>query len=168
VANITLSTTPQLITRQRRNLGRAKARGLETELEVRPHRMWTVNASYLLSNSKVSSFPSQPDLVGLRLPQVPKHQFSLSTFGTIATHYRIHLQARGSGDQFENDINTLILEDYMAMDAYMSRSLGPMLEFFVAGENIANEQIQVGRAGVTTLGMPRTFRTGVNFRFGAR
>lgn len=167
VANITLVNTSQSIVRQRANLGSARARGLEVEAEVRPLRRWSLTGSYLYSDSTVLRFPSNRTLEGLRLPQVPQHQFSASSqvgFGP----YRVNLQARTSGLQFDNDQNTLILDKYFNMDAYFSRAFGSQLDLFVAGENLTDADIQVAKTPATTLAMPRSVRVGLSFRLGVR
>src|ERR1043165_5010149 len=49
IANVTLSTTPALITRQRQNLGAIRARGAELSAIVKPNRRWEVAGEYLLT-----------------------------------------------------------------------------------------------------------------------
>ena len=165
VANITLQTTPTII-RQRRNLGKTRSRGLETEIEFRPFRLWTVTGGYLLTQSVVTSFPTQPTLVGRRIPQVPRHQYSFSIQGTFASNYHVNLQGRGAGLQFDDDINSFRLPRFFTLDAYASRSFGNMVEVFVAAENMTNAEVEVAKTPVTSLGMPRTVRVGMSMRLG--
>ena len=174
VANITLIQTPQQTIRQRRNLGTTRSRGLETEVELRPHRLWTITAGYLLSQGVVLKYPTSPNLQGRRIPQVPRHQYSLATQGTFLGNYRVNFQARGAGRQFEDDLNspTLRLAKLFVMDAYLARSLGRDVEVFIAGENLTDSVIEVGRNPVVnpiiTLGMPRILRAGLTVRLGSR
>ncbi|MGH7856781.1 MAG: TonB-dependent receptor plug domain-containing protein, partial [Candidatus Binatia bacterium] len=62
------------VCRQRQNLDRSRVRGLETEIEIAPARAWLASVSYLLSDAEVTEAPSQPDLEGKRIAQVPRHQ----------------------------------------------------------------------------------------------
>jgi outer membrane receptor protein involved in Fe transport len=160
VANVTLSVTPGLITRQRQNLGRTRSRGLELEGTTRLGDRWTLSGGYLLSDATVES---GGDLEGLRIPQVPEHQASLqlrffdSEIGTLG------LQARWTGDQFDDDRNQLPLESFATLDALLSRPVGRGLEVFAAAENLLNEGYETGRTPVRTLGAPRSVRVGVRF-----
>jgi outer membrane receptor protein involved in Fe transport len=165
IANVTLSATRQ----QRRNLGNSRARGLETELEIRPFRLWSVTGSYLFADSSVTRYPTQVTLQGKRLPQIPRRQYSVQIQGTFLNDYRVNLQGRGSSLQYDDVNNNFPLDGYFAMDAFASRSIGSNLEAFVAAENLTNRTIQVTRTAVLLgLGMPRTVRAGLQVRIGAR
>src|SRR5207248_2742028 len=69
IANVTLATTPSLITRQRQNLGSSRSRGMEIESDFRFGRDWRLSAGYLLADARVDT--------GRRIPQVPRHQATL-------------------------------------------------------------------------------------------
>ncbi|HXY38869.1 MAG TPA: TonB-dependent receptor, partial [Vicinamibacteria bacterium] len=56
VANVTVSSTASLITRQRQNVGRLRSRGLESEAELRLPGHATLSAGYALTDSRVVSF----------------------------------------------------------------------------------------------------------------
>ncbi|HEX6199678.1 MAG TPA: TonB-dependent receptor, partial [Thermoanaerobaculia bacterium] len=77
VANVTLSAGPDLILRQRRNLGRTRSRGAELEARARLGPRWLLSGGYLLADAEVESYPADPSLEGLDVPQVPEHQASL-------------------------------------------------------------------------------------------
>ena len=74
VANVTVVSVPGLVTRQRRNVGRVRSRGLEAEGEWLVAARGVLTAGYALTDARVRSFPEDPGLEGLRLPQVPRHQ----------------------------------------------------------------------------------------------
>ena len=76
IANVTLSTTPALITRQRQNLGAIRARGVEVSATTKFARHWEVSGEYLLTDSTVLRFPANRSLEGLMVPQVPRNQFN--------------------------------------------------------------------------------------------
>ncbi len=163
IANVTLSVTPNLITRQRRNLGRTRSRGIELEGTARLRDRWTLSGGYLYSDSKVASAPAEPDLEGLRLAQIPEHQASLQLRFVDSDLGTFGLQARWTGDQFDDDRNELRLKSFTTVDALVSRPLLPGLEVFVAGENLLDERYETGRTPIRTLGPPRTFRLGLRF-----
>ena len=69
VANVTLISTPLLITRQKENLGETQARGFEVSGQARMTDKIVVSGSYLFVNSIVLHFASNPALIGNFLPQ---------------------------------------------------------------------------------------------------
>ena len=64
ITNVTLSSTPQLIVRQRQNAAEALTRGVDAQADYR-WRSWRVDLGYLYSESRFAT--------GERIPQVPKH-----------------------------------------------------------------------------------------------
>ena len=164
VANVTLSTTPSLITRQRQNLGSTRSRGIEAEVTARASDRWTVTAGWLLSDARVVSAPTAPDLEGLRLAQVPRNQATLQLRFDDPRIVSAALQARWTGGQYDDDQNVFLLRSYATVDAFLSRSLGAQvrgLSIFAAGENLANERYDIARTPLLSNGPPRTFRAGL-------
>lgn len=163
IANVTLSVTPGLITRQRRNLGRTRSRGVELEGTARLSDRWTLSGGYLFSDATVVNARAEPVLEGLRLAQVPRHQasaqlrFSAPRLGTLG------LQARWAGDQFDDDRNELRLRSFTTVDALVSHPLTRGLEIFAAGENLLDERVETGRTPVLALGPPLSLRVGLRF-----
>ncbi len=168
VANVTLSATPALITRQRRNLGRTRSRGFEAEGEVRARGRWTLSAGYLFADARVARFPADTSLEGLRVPQVARQQLTFQARYTNPARFTFGLQARASGAQFDDDQNLLRLGGYFSVDALASRRLARGVEAFLAAENVTGRRYEVGRTPVLTLGPPLFVRVGLRFRFGKR
>ncbi|HEV8131537.1 MAG TPA: TonB-dependent receptor [Acidobacteriota bacterium] len=164
VANVTLSETSALITRQRRNLGRTHSRGLETEAEYRLGDSWTLTASYLLADATVRQFPADPSLLGLRVPQIPRHSLTWEARYASPRFLNIGLAARYISDAFEDDRNLLRLGPYLVADLYVSRPLEHGLEAFIAAENLFDREYPTGRTPATTIGTPRLVRAGLKFR----
>ncbi|MGI8668410.1 MAG: TonB-dependent receptor, partial [Aridibacter sp.] len=116
VANITINISPNLITRQRQNAGKTRVRGLEIEAETRV-RGFNFSFGYLLADAEFADFPTNRELEGLRLPQVPLHQFTFQTRYTNQTGWSFALQGRASSEQFDDDLNQFRLEPYFQLDA---------------------------------------------------
>jgi len=165
IANVTISSTPELVRRRRENLGRTRARGVELEGEAQPWRRLGVAGSWLLVDSTVRSFAADAALVGKRVPQVPRAQASLS-FSWRGDATNATVAGRWSAGAFEDDRNTAALDRFTLVDAELGRRLHPGLTVFVAVENLFDEEYVVGRAGVTTVGTPRLLRVGVRFSRG--
>jgi outer membrane receptor protein involved in Fe transport len=163
IANVTLSVTPGLITRQRQNLGSTRSRGIETEITARAGDRWTLTGGWLLSDARVVTAPAERDLEGLRLSQVPRNQATLQVRFDDPRFATVALQARWTGAQFDDDQNQFLLRSFTSVDALVSRSLGTWLRglaIFAAGENLANTSYDIGRTPLRTLGAPRTLRVG--------
>jgi outer membrane receptor protein involved in Fe transport len=152
VSNVTLSVTPALITRQRRNVESARSRGVEVESDWRFTPALRASAGYLYSDATFSN--------GNRLPQVPRHQataqLSWTRFATVA------LQGRWSAMQFDDDLNQLRLDGYVVADAFAAVPVGP-ISLTLAVENLLDEAVEVSATPVTTLGPPRSIRFGVRY-----
>lgn len=166
IANVTLSVTPSLITRQRQNLGRSRSRGVELDVEARLSEALSFSAGYLYAESTVRSFSGSPALVGKRVAQVPRHQGTLEVRWRLGARARLALRARFAGDQFEDDQNTLTLPGFATLDAVAAVALARGVEVFAAGENLFDRRYAIGRTPVTTLGPPRSGRAGLRLRLG--
>ncbi|HEX7150664.1 MAG TPA: TonB-dependent receptor [Thermoanaerobaculia bacterium] len=148
VANVTLSATPELITRQRQNLGSTRSQGAELEGAWR-FRDLRLSAGWLWTEATAGD---------RRLPQVPRHQ------ATAQLQWRgAGVQSRWSGMQFDDDLNQLPLRSFLVTDAFFSRPLGRGLEATVAVENIFDRRIEAGATPVITLGQPRAWRVGLRY-----
>jgi len=157
VGNVTLSVAPDLIQRQRQNIGRVTVRGAEFDARVRIRERWEITGAYLLSDNEVEE-------TGLRLPQVPLHQ------GSLGIVYRgpllLEALARWASDAYDDDLNTLELAGYGVLDLYASRALSQRASIFVAAENVLDRAYAVGRTPVETFGAPRLVHGGLRFRLG--
>jgi outer membrane receptor protein involved in Fe transport len=160
VANVTLSTTPALITRQRENLGAIRARGVEVSAIFKPNRHWELASEYLLSDSTVLRFPANRTLEGLWLPQIPRHQMNFQISYTDGP-WTAATQARYVGQQFDDDLNTLPLRRYFTLDAEVSRSVSEQVRLFAAFQNLTGVRYEISSTPVFTVGPPVLFRAGL-------
>ncbi|MGH9946722.1 MAG: TonB-dependent receptor [Pyrinomonadaceae bacterium] len=161
VVSVTLSTTPTLITRQRQNVGATTSRGLEFDIESSPAKGLKVNASYLLVNAKINDFPASPNLVGARLPQVARHNFTAQAVYRHGDRWTLSTQLRTSSSQFEDDRNTLRLQSYLTADARLSYQFPYFIEAFLAVENMFDSRYDIALTPVRSVAAPRSFRIGL-------
>jgi outer membrane receptor protein involved in Fe transport len=158
IANVTLSSTPALITRQRRNLGSSRSRGAEIDAEERLANHWRVSAGYLFCDATVTS----GDLAGKRLPQVPRTTATLQLAFT-PPRGGAGLQARWTSMQFDDDLNQFPLRSYAVADLFASYPIAPRIDATIAVENATNRRVEVSATPVVTLGTPRTIRLGLRY-----
>ena len=159
IANVTLSVTPALITRQRQNLGAIRARGVELSAILKPDKRWEIAGEYLLSDTTVLRFPANSTLEGLLVPQIPRNQFNFQVSYTDGG-WTAATQGRFAGKQFDDDLNTLPLRSYFTLDAEVSRAVSEQLRLFVAFQNLTGERYEISSTPVFTVGPPVLFRAG--------
>jgi outer membrane receptor protein involved in Fe transport len=167
IANVTLTSTPALITRQRQNLGNTRSAGVEAQVEARVRRDWFVSAGYQFADATVTSFPADPTLVGLWVPQVPHHQFTVNTTYSNPRIMTLGIQGRAIGQQFDDDRNQFPLESFFNLDAFISRSLGHGVEVLAAVENALNQRYSTARTPTRTISGPLSARVGLRIRLGS-
>ncbi len=160
IANVTLSTTPSLITQQRQNLGETRSRGVELEAEGRVTNDLTFTGGLQYVAATVTSFPADSQLVGLLVPEVPRHDVTFQARYTRQHRITASMEARYVGSTFDNSPNTLLLNHYFMLDAQASRPLGHGMEIFVAGEDLLDERYDVARTPFLTNGPPILYRAG--------
>ena len=157
VSNVTVSVSPELILRQRQNLGSGTIKGVEAEAVRRLTSRWALRASYLYSQAVV-------DETGRLFPQVPRHQ------GLVGLEYLGPIQFRVEGrflsQQYEDDLNQLPLAGYGVLDLQVRKPLAEQLELFVSVENLFDREYAVGRLPIERLGTPRLIHGGVRLRLG--
>ncbi len=162
VANVTVSTTPTLITRIRANSDEIRAKGLELEADLRLHPTVTVTGQTTFTASHYHGSEATPALAGNRVPQVPDVQFGAGVTWT-PEWLTVAAQVRGSSSQFDDDLNTpeFKLNPFAVLDVSLSRALARTVQAFLSAENLFDEDYDTGRTPLRTIGWPRTIRAGV-------
>ena len=162
ITNVTLTPppVPGQITRQRQNTDTVRAKGIEIEADYRPLAGWTFGALAAVTRSTFADAPAQAVLVGNRVPQVPSYQLGVTATYVDRRGFTGSLQARRIGSQFDDDLNMFELESFGVVDISASQELQRGLHVFLAIENLADRDYDVGRTPIRTIGWPRTARMG--------
>lgn len=166
IANVTLSTTPTLITQQRENLGETRSRGVELEAEGALTHSLTLSGGYQFVDATVTSFPGDAQLVGLLVPHVPRNDLTFQARYSRPRLITAAVQGSFVGTTFDDVLNTLPLYHYFLLNALASRPLGHGMDVYLAGENLLNQRYDVARTPFLTNGPPILFRVG--FRLNLR
>ena len=162
VANVTLSVTPNLITRQRQNAGQTRAGGIEIEGEKR-FRLISISVGYLLTDSRVTEFPSNRALENLFVPQVARHQFTFQT-NYARKNWTLAFQGRVSSAQFDDDLNTFELEPFFQLDTFLAKRFKENWQVFAAVENLFNSRYSIAKTPVRSVSAPINFRIGFRYK----
>jgi outer membrane receptor protein involved in Fe transport len=153
ITNVTLSSTPALIVRQRRNAAAALTRGVDINGQ-KNYRNFRGEVGYLYAESRYST--------GERIPQVPKHQgsaqLSYDKGPTLAS-----IGIRSYSYQFEDDRNTFLLPGFASVQVTVRQRFTKTLSGIVAVENMLNREYLVGFSPVPLIGSPRLFRIGLRW-----
>ena len=163
IANVTVSVTPALITRQRQNLGRARVRGVSVEADYQPAHEWRIQASYLLSDARVEQFPASPAIEGNLLPQVPRHRASLRLDYLHPEVLNLSLRGRFESLRFDDDQNRLRLDSLFVADLTLDRPLGESWGAFLSVQNLFDRRYPIQATPVELQGTPLTIAGGLRF-----
>jgi outer membrane receptor protein involved in Fe transport len=166
ITALTINVTPTAITKQRANLGQIASRGVGLDGEWQPLHWLTAVAGYQYANATVTRFDQQPSLVGSWIPQVPHQTATLQLRGQDRRLGLLALEARASGQQYDDDANTFRLSGFFTVNAYASHTFRKRYEAFVAAENLLDRRIEVGRTPTLTLGQKQAVRGGIRIRIG--
>jgi outer membrane receptor protein involved in Fe transport len=160
--------------RTRANLGRARVRGVEADVQYQLTKQWSVIGGYLYSEAVLTSNPAEPDLEGKRLTQVPWHSGTVGIRYTNPALINVLAQARFVGKQFEDADNMDKLAGYYVIDLSISRSLKPFPsipgfrggQVFLIIQNLLNREYIVDRGGgIFKTGTPFLIEGGVRLEF---
>jgi outer membrane receptor protein involved in Fe transport len=153
ITNVTLSSTPALIVRQRQNAAEALSRGVDVEADYR-WRSWRFDAGYLFADTRFSTRE--------RIPQVPKHagnaQLTYATTNTLAS-----VGFRSYALQFEDDRNQFKLPGYASVHIGARQRLHRSLWAMVNIENALNREFLTGFTPVPLIGAPLLWRGGLRW-----
>jgi len=149
IANVTLSSTPALITRQRQNFGSSRSRGVELDFAKTLASGWSATAGYQFADATLSS--------GARTPQVPRNQATLQ----LAYRGLAAVQGRWSSMQFDDDVNQFPLRGYFVVDLFAAHPIVSRLDATFSLENLFNRRVETAATPVITLGQPRAARIGL-------
>ena len=157
ITNVTLSTTPSLITKQRANADSVRATGVELEGDLRLRQALTLTMAVGILRSK---FEGTGSLAGKLVPQVPRYNVGAGA-RYAASGWTGSAQVRVTGRQFEDDQNAFILRRATVVDIYAGRDIVRQMQVFVAVENLFDNDYDVGRTPILTTGLPRAIRAGI-------
>ena len=153
VTNVTLSSTPSLITRQRQNTGDSESRGFEAAIDRHWHD-WRGDVSYLYADSRYGT--------GFRIPQVAKSQGSAR-----ATYEHGRLMAslglRATSSQFDDDLNQFRLPGFVTLQASIRERLMKNVSASLEVENLLDRLYYTGFTPTPTIGSPRLIRVGIRW-----
>lgn len=155
------------VCRQRQNLELFRASGVEAELDVRPHRWWTLAGAYLFNPTRVLRAPKHPDLEGNRGSRTPLHTLTTSVRFANPAVIDASVMGRYVGRRFEDDLNKFEIEPFFLVDMRLERRITRRWTAFASVENLADAEFEtaIPSSGLVRVGAPRTVLVGSRLRW---
>ena len=147
------------------NVGEMQSRGVELEATWQPSDSWELQLSYLYNDSEITRAPDNPQLIGNRVRQAPRHAVTARARHS-GRWFDTALMARYVGTRYEDDLNRLEVDDFLLFDLRITRAIGANSEWFIAVENLFDEayEVKVENSGAVEIGRPRYVGLGLRFR----
>jgi outer membrane receptor protein involved in Fe transport len=165
VSAVLISSTPTTITNKRENLGQIQSQGVELATQLQPTRTLAADFGYQYAHANVTNFSAQPGLIGLWIPDVPRHTATaqLRYHPTAVTSFT--LAARESGHAFDDSSNLYKLHAFFVLDAFADGRIDQHLTAFVSFQNLLNRAIETARTPYLTLGTPFVAQGGLRIQW---
>lgn len=157
ITNVTLSTSPTLIERQRQNASAALTRGVEASASAMlgPVR---AEGSYLFASSRLNTTQRT------RIAQVPRHQGNAQLIWASSNGKTLLSGGLRMFDyQFDDDLNLFRLPGYASLQVAARRELAYGLSAQLSVENALNREFYVAFSPVPSNGAPRLWRAGLRW-----
>ncbi len=173
VENVTINPTSSPVLRQKENLGRIRARGVELDGVLHVGRAVQISAGYEFTAATVVNYTVPPgaiSLLGNKVAQVPRNVFTWEARYWNPSRIMLSLQGRFVGNQFDDDQNQYPLGRFYTMDLQVGRNITRNLEVFVAAENILDQRYNVANTptangSLFNIGPPLLYRIGLRLNF---
>jgi outer membrane receptor protein involved in Fe transport len=173
VENVTINPTSSPVLRQKENLGRIRARGVELDSVLHVGRAVQISAGYEFTAATVVNYTVPPgaiSLLGNKVAQVPRNVFTWEARYWNPSRIMLSLQGRFVGNQFDDDQNQYPLGRFYTMDLQVGRNVTRNLEVFVAAENILDQRYNVANTptangSLFNIGPPLLYRIGLRLNF---
>jgi outer membrane receptor protein involved in Fe transport len=151
--------------RQRDNVGRIDAYGLEGRVEQRWETL-AVRLAANYTNAEVDGGDRAPQLTGLRPAQAPEFSVTASLDWMSPLGVGVYVDVRYESDRFDDDLNTRTLGAAVTVDMRVDYELGSGVSVYAAADNLFNVDVQTGQTadGIYSYGPPQAFRLGFAFR----
>ncbi len=168
VSAVLIASTATTLTNLRENLGQIQSQGVELTGQLQPARTVSVDFGYQYAHATVTRFSAQPALVGLWIPEVPRHTATAQVRLNPAPAFHFAVSARESGHAFDDSSNVYRLHGFFVLDAYAEGRIDSHVSAYVSFQNLLDRAIETARTPYLTLGTPFTAQGGIRVQWKAR
>ncbi len=154
------------VLRQRANIDRTTVDGVELAGRIELDSSLTLEGQYLYARARITRFDDNPALVGNRPVQTPRHSATASVTQNLGGGFW-RLEARYSGEQFDDDLNTRRLGDVFTINAAAAYTVTDGVRLTANVENLFNARVvsAVAASGLETIAQRRFMRVGIEASF---
>lgn len=151
--------------RQRQNLGRIEAWGIEAEGAWR-FGAFDLRAGLAATDAEVTRAPAAPQLEGLQPAQAPEFTATFGALWRIDARWSLALDGRWESARWEDDQNTRRLSAALNADARLAWQVTERAALELAVENLFDADIETGEsgAGVESFAPARIVSIGLSLR----
>ena len=145
----------------------ARTEGLELEVSGNPVSRWSVAGGYAWQDGTVLRSLSASAPAGARLPQLPRHSFSLWNKVDVTERLGFGIGVIRRGDSFASTDNLVTLPGYVRVDAGVFAGLTRQLRLQANIENLFDEEYYPNAHSNTNItpGAPRLLRVSLTTAF---
>ena len=153
--------------RLRRNTGSLRTAGIESEVELYPHRDLSVWASYTFNPTTVSAPSTEPGLDGKQSRSAPRHTAALMVAYRNPKILTASTTIRYVGQRFDDDLNQIGLDPFWVVDLKLERQLVRGAAAYLKVENAFDRMYEITRSagGFARRGLPRFGMAGLRVRW---
>lgn len=153
------------VLRQRQNAGAIEAVGVEAEFAQNVGAL-ALSAAVQVTDAEVDGGASAPQLTGKRPAQTPQVTLTAGVDWPLTERLNLAADLRFESERFEDDLNTRRLAPSAGLDLRLGWRVRSDTELYLAAENVADAEIEVGETGdgVESYATPRTVRVGLSIR----
>ena len=147
-------------------VGESRTRGFEASVAGNLSEVWSINLGYTYLDGEITE-TSTFGTAGLALQQVPEHQISAWTRYDATDRLGFGVGAIWQDEQFASFSNTVILPDYLRVDAAVFYELSDSIALQLNVENLFDAEYFPSAHGDNNLqpGEPLSARLGARLRF---
>ncbi len=161
IANVTLGSSGNTVTRQRQNVDAVHARGIELGGELRAGAI-SFDASLAYTDAQLEAAGASAALDGKRPAQTPRWAAAATLSWRPVERWSLGVTLRHIGPQFEDDLETDLLPSATTVDAFAQLPLAGPVSLVLRGENLGGETIVTRlQDGSMDIGTPRTVWAGI-------
>ncbi|WND01421.1 TonB-dependent receptor [Temperatibacter marinus] len=153
------------VLRQRSNIDEMVTKGIEMNVSA-TQGSWRFALDYLFADNEITAFDNNPDLVGKRSIQTPKHSVTLSTEYDFSKGI-ISAEGRYSGAMFDDDMNARSLADVLTFNLGATYEVNDAVHLHLTAHNIFDSKVisAVSATGLETLAQGRSVVLSVGYAF---
>ena len=146
---------------QRQNVPALRSNGLEAEFAWQPSRVWKLDAGYSYNSTRVRA-PGEP-VDGKRALRSPPRTIVSSVAFNHPRWFSAAVEGRYVSERFEDDRNTIELDDFYLVGLRLNRALGRRLAVHLKVENLLDEEFEIARSGsgIAEMGARRWVTAGL-------